>query len=120
MMMLSEIAKAVSGVMLGADVLCESVGSDSRNIVKNQLFVGIKGERFDGNTYALEAIKQGAAAVLVSDDNTQAGSAVIGTDTRSGSRAIGKLLAKQIQAAAGGGHRQQRQNHRERNDSSDY
>ncbi len=90
MMMLSEIAKAVSGCMLGADVLCESVGSDSRNIVKNQLFVGIKGERFDGNTYALEAIKQGAAAVLVSDVNTQAGSAVIVPDTR---LALGRLAS---------------------------
>ena len=34
----------------------QSVASDSRNIVKNQLFVGIKGEHFDGNTFALEAI----------------------------------------------------------------
>lgn len=88
MMMLSEIAKAVSGRMLGADVLCESVGSDSRHIVQNQLFVGIKGARFDGNTYAVEAIKQGAAAVLVSDANTLASPAVVVSDTR---LALGQL-----------------------------
>lgn len=88
MMMLSEIANAVAGRMTGADVLCESVGSDSRHIAKNQLFVGIKGERFDGNTYAAEAIKQGAAAVLVSDANTQASPAVIVSDTR---LALGRL-----------------------------
>jgi UDP-N-acetylmuramoyl-tripeptide--D-alanyl-D-alanine ligase len=82
MMMLSEIAKAVSGRMLGADVRCESVGSDSRQIAKNQLFVAIKGERFDGNTYAPEAIKQGAAAALVSDANTLANPAVVVADTR--------------------------------------
>jgi len=68
--------------MIGADVFCESVGSDSRHIAKNQLFVGIKGDRFDGNTYALEAIKQGAAAVLVSDVNTQGSPSVVVTDTR--------------------------------------
>ena len=87
MMMLSEIAKAVGGQMLGnevgmPDVLCESVGSDSRHIVKNQLFVALKGEHFDGNIYVLEAIKQGAAAVLVSDANTQANPAVVVSDTR--------------------------------------
>ena len=88
MMMLSEIAKNVNGRMVGEDVLCESVGSDSRNIAQNQLFVAIKGEHFDGNSFALEAIQQGAAAVLVSDANTQAKSAVIVKDTR---LALGEL-----------------------------
>jgi UDP-N-acetylmuramoyl-tripeptide--D-alanyl-D-alanine ligase len=88
MLMLSEIAKAVGGRMQGADVLCESVGSDSRNIIKDQLFVAIKGERFDGNIYAQEAIKQGAAAALVTDANTQASPVVVVSDTR---LALGQL-----------------------------
>ena len=88
MIMLSEIEKAVGGHMQGADVLCESVGSDSRRIVKNQLFVGIKGEHFDGSVYAKEAIKQGAAAALVADANTQASPAVIVSDAR---LALGQL-----------------------------
>ena len=86
-MMLSEIAKAVGGQMLGhevgmPDVLCESIGSDSRNIQKNQLFVAIKGEYFDGNTFAQAAIKQGAAVVMVSDANTKARPALLVPDTR--------------------------------------
>ena len=88
MLMLSEIAKAVGGQLIGLDVVCESVGSDSRNIAKNQLFVAIKGERFDGNAYAAEAIKQGAAAALVSDANTHASPAVLVADTR---LALGQL-----------------------------
>ena len=92
MLMLSEIAKAVGGRMQGADVLCESVGSDSRNIVKNQLFVGIKGERFDGSAYAKEAIKQGAVAALVADETlfakSQASPAVVVADAR---LALGQL-----------------------------
>lgn len=90
MMMLSEIAKAVNGQMLGADTEVFSVGSDSRNIIKNQLFVAIKGEKFDGNTYAAEAIKQGAAAVLVSNSQTEARPAVLVKESR---LALG-LLAK--------------------------
>ena len=88
MLMLSEIAKALDGQMLGKDVLCESVGIDSRNILKNQLFVAIKGDRFDGNLYAEEAIKQGAAAVLISSGNGKVSSAIIVKDTR---LALGKL-----------------------------
>ncbi len=87
-MMLSEIATAVNGQLLGADVRVQSVASDSRKIVKNQLFVAIKGENFDGNAYALEAIKQGAAAALVSDINANAQPAVRVADTR---LALGKL-----------------------------
>ena len=68
MMMLSEITKAVGGKLRGADVLCTSVGTNSKNIVLNQLFIAIKGERFDGNTFAQEAIKAGAAASLISTD----------------------------------------------------
>lgn len=88
MLMLSKIAEVVGGQLIGIDALCESVGSDSRNITKNQLFVAIKGERFDGNAYAVEAIKQGAAAALVSDANTQASPAVLVADTR---LALGQL-----------------------------
>src|SRR5688572_4893966 len=88
MLMLSDIAKAVNGQLLGSDVRCESVGSDSRNVVKNELFVAIKGEHFDGNAYAAQAIQQGAAAALVSDVNTQARPAVLVADTR---LALGQL-----------------------------
>ncbi len=82
MMMLSEIAKAVNGQMLGADIEVFSVGSDSRNIIKNQLFVAIKGEKFDGNTYVAEAIIEGAAAVLVSNSQIEARPVVLVSDTR--------------------------------------
>lgn len=88
MLMLSEIAKAVDGRMQGSDVLCESIGIDSRNISKNQLFIAIKGERFDGNTYAEEALKQGAVAVLISNENASLTPAIIVADTR---LALGQL-----------------------------
>jgi UDP-N-acetylmuramoyl-tripeptide--D-alanyl-D-alanine ligase len=72
------------------------VGTDSRNIVKNQLFIGIKGENFDGNSYALEAIQQGAAAALVSDANTPARPAVVVPDTRLALGAFAKHWRQQF------------------------
>jgi len=87
-MMLSEIAKALNAQIRGHDVKISSVGTDSRSIAKGQLFVGIKGENFDGNDFAMEAIKQGAAAALVSKTNTQAIPAVLVENAR---LALGEL-----------------------------
>ena len=48
MILLSEVAKVVNGqllgVNLGTDIDLQSTGTDSRNIVKNQLFIAIKGK----------------------------------------------------------------------------
>ncbi len=88
MMMLSEIATALNASLKGADVNVQSVGTDTRSITSEQLFVAIKGEHFDGNTFAPEAIQLGAAAALVSDGNVGVSPAVLVQDTR---LALGQL-----------------------------
>ncbi len=65
MMLLSEAAKAMNAKLIGKDVMLSSVNTDSRHVVAGQLFVALKGERFDGHDFAGQAIQQGAAAVLV-------------------------------------------------------
>ena len=45
------------------------VETDSRKSLDNKLFFALKGEHFDGNTYALSAIKKGAKAAIV--DNSE-------------------------------------------------
>jgi UDP-N-acetylmuramoyl-tripeptide--D-alanyl-D-alanine ligase len=82
MMMLSEIASALHAPMIGNDINVASVGTDSRAIANHQLFVAIKGEHFDGHTFALEAMKLGAAAALISDSGSAASPAVLVEDTR--------------------------------------
>ncbi len=88
MMQLSDAAAALNAKLLGADAAFGSVGSDSRNIVAGQLFVALKGENFDGNVFAADAINKGAAAVLVSDAATAARPALVVSDTR---LALGEL-----------------------------
>ena len=90
MMTLSALALAVNGVVLGEDVSFTSVGTDSRNIEPGQLFVALKGECFDGNQYAEQALLQGAAAVLISDDALTVRPAVLVKDSR---LALGQLAA---------------------------
>jgi UDP-N-acetylmuramoyl-tripeptide--D-alanyl-D-alanine ligase len=44
---------------------CSSVSIDTRNIALNSLFIAIKGERFDANTFAQEALDKGASYVII-------------------------------------------------------
>ncbi|HKJ42298.1 MAG TPA: UDP-N-acetylmuramoyl-tripeptide--D-alanyl-D-alanine ligase [Sunxiuqinia sp.] len=45
------------------------VSTDSRKIEPKSLFFALKGANFDGNQYALDAIKKGAAFAIVDDKN---------------------------------------------------
>lgn len=44
---------------------CQSVSIDTRKIQPNSFFVAIKGENFDANTFAKEALEKGASYVLI-------------------------------------------------------
>jgi UDP-N-acetylmuramoyl-tripeptide--D-alanyl-D-alanine ligase len=90
MMLLSEAAKAMKAELFGADVVITSVGTDSRKVTKGQLFVALKGEHFDGHSFAVQAIEQGAAAVLISDKNLAVEPAILVDDT---CQALGELAA---------------------------
>jgi len=44
---------------------CSSIATDTRKIEPRSLFVAIKGERFDANTFAAEALQKGASYVII-------------------------------------------------------
>lgn len=48
---------------------CDSISIDTRKILPNSLFVAIKGDNFDANTFAAEALMKGARFVLI--DNSK-------------------------------------------------
>ncbi len=48
---------------------CQSVSIDTRKIEANSLFVAIKGERFDANTFAKEALQKGASYVIIDNSD---------------------------------------------------
>lgn len=43
------------------------ISTDTRKIIPNSLYFALKGERFDGNTFAEEAVKKGASLAVVDD-----------------------------------------------------
>ena len=50
-------------------IKCNKVSIDTRKIEPNSFFVAIRGERFDANTFAKEALEKGAHYVII--DNAQ-------------------------------------------------
>jgi UDP-N-acetylmuramoyl-tripeptide--D-alanyl-D-alanine ligase len=48
---------------------CSGVSTDTRKIWPQSLFVAIKGERFDANTFAVEALQKGASHVIIDNSD---------------------------------------------------
>jgi len=67
-MMMSQVAQALNATLYGDDVLITGVSKDTRDIKVGDLYVALKGERFDGNQFVAEARSSGAIAALVSDE----------------------------------------------------
>jgi len=61
-------ALAIGGQADGADVAFARVTTDSRAIQPGDLFVALKGERFDAQDFVADALAAGAAAALVRTD----------------------------------------------------
>jgi UDP-N-acetylmuramoyl-tripeptide--D-alanyl-D-alanine ligase len=66
---LQTVAKACSGRLLGGPdrLTVERVCTDSRAVRKGDLFVALKGDRFDGHEYLEKAAELGAVAVMAED-----------------------------------------------------
>ncbi len=90
--LLSQVATAVHGRLVGADVAVDGVSTDTRAIARGGLFVALAGERFDAHEFLAQAVAGGTAALLVSDEaRLPAGvPAVVVDDTR---LALGHLAA---------------------------
>jgi UDP-N-acetylmuramoyl-tripeptide--D-alanyl-D-alanine ligase len=88
---LNTAVAALHGTLRGSNVEFSRVATDTRSIQPGDLFVALKGERFDGHSYAQQALDQGAVAVLVNSDSAcVAVPAIVVADTR---LALGQLAA---------------------------
>lgn len=77
---LSKIALACGGELVGSDQDINAVVTDTRKISSGCLFVALKGERFDGHDYAVDAMTAGAVGI-VSDRDLDVASYVKVSDT---------------------------------------
>lgn len=87
-MLLSELAHTVNGTLHGKDVLFSGVSIDGRTINSGDLYVAIKGERFDGHQFVGQAAQAGAVASMVEQQADSLNAAVSVKQTR---QALGQL-----------------------------
>jgi UDP-N-acetylmuramoyl-tripeptide--D-alanyl-D-alanine ligase len=61
------VAEAMSAAIVSGEATREfsGVSIDSRTLIAGQLFVAIRGERFDGADFVGQALSAGAAGVVV-------------------------------------------------------
>jgi UDP-N-acetylmuramoyl-tripeptide--D-alanyl-D-alanine ligase len=119
---LSEVAAAAGGRLAGADAAVAGVSIDSRTLEAGQLFVALRGERFDGHAFVAAAAAKGAAGAIVEKAvqadlpqvvvrDAQAALAALAADWRARSGALvigvggsnGKTTTKELLAAILGG-----------------
>lgn len=67
-MNVEEILNATRGKLLIGNLKenCENFCTDTRKILENDVYVGLKGENFNGNEYYEEALRKGAKVAIVS------------------------------------------------------
>lgn len=71
-MKLENLIERLQIIQLAGEVERKDIGMicyDSRKVVKNSLFVAIKGFNFDGHNFIMEAIAKGATAIVLEDDS---------------------------------------------------
>jgi len=80
-LLLSEIALAVDGRLIGADRAVSAVSIDTRTLAKTDLYIAIKGPNFDGHDFIGKAEAAGASAVLVEQESDTGLAQIIVKDT---------------------------------------
>lgn len=66
----TQIADAVHGKIVAGDaaaLVTSGVSTDTRKLPEGCLFIALKGEKFDANTFAPQALANGASVVIVSN-----------------------------------------------------
>ena len=66
-MNIEDILKVTCGTLLtgNKELECENFSKDTRTIQKGDIYIGIKGEKFDGNAFWKQALDNGAEAVII-------------------------------------------------------
>ena len=68
-LLVSDILEVTKGKLVIGDknLICKNFCKDTRIIKDGDIYIGIKGENFDGNKFWKEALQKGASAVIVED-----------------------------------------------------
>ena len=91
MMRLSEAAAVLAGQISGSDVEFKGVSTDTRTIKPGDLFVAIRGPRYDGHAFVEQARAAGAVAALIDGSGDAPSSAIPALKVDDTRLALGRL-----------------------------
>ncbi len=95
---LAEIAELLEGDPRGGTATVTGVTTDSRAVAPGNLFVALRGPRFDGHDHAASALAAGAAGALLARPVPGATPAVVVDDTLAGLGALGRAWRRRCSA----------------------
>ena len=87
-LLLSDIARAIDGQLIGEDQTIETVSTDSRALSAGDVFLALKGKNFDGHKFVAQAEALACSAAIVSQQQDANIAQIIVEDTH---LALGKL-----------------------------
>ncbi len=82
-MKLSEVAESLHTAYVGQDTEFVGCNTDSRRMHAGELFIALKGERFDGHDFIKDACEHGACAAIVEESDNEMLPMIVVKDTRS-------------------------------------
>lgn len=67
-----DLLKVTGGKLLRGEgnVIFQGISTDSRTVAQGELFIALKGSRFDGHRFVMEALGKKAAGVLIDESKT--------------------------------------------------
>ena len=89
----AKILKNILNCDINFEFESNGISIDSRNINNNDLFIGVKGLKSDGNIFAKDAIKNGAAAAIIDNPEINSEKCIFVQNSIEALKAIG-LYAK--------------------------
>lgn len=90
-MMIKEIEKAVDGKIFNyKEISIANVCTDSRKIAEGDLFVPLKGEKFDGHDFVLDSFEKGACLTLSDRELNTDKPYILVSDTRDALKKLAK------------------------------
>lgn len=93
---LADFATACGGQLKGADATYTSVSTDTRSLGKGALFVALRGENFNGNSFVGAALTAGAIGAVVDTEQPVALPQVVVGDTQKALEAAGHAWREQF------------------------
>ncbi|HYW93670.1 MAG TPA: UDP-N-acetylmuramoyl-tripeptide--D-alanyl-D-alanine ligase [Gammaproteobacteria bacterium] len=94
---LSRIAPRLHARQMGPDAEFEGLTSDSRRVSAGQLFVALRGTRFDGHEYVRSAARDGASAALVERYIDRGPGQLVVADSRRGLGDLARLWRERFE-----------------------